>query len=204
MQVCEKSFVLRLQSGSEHEVTDSFTSLCCRGFPLHLICGAQFFVRRPNTSFCFEHAMATTVDSVVDQEGILDRGGKPSRLLAVRVLMFRDQIILHRCRHKSATLLRKKEWMTRADMNCCVVPSSCVSVQLRQNCCAHICAWLKRKSEQAIVVFPRCLVQKRIVCFVLVHVGLACCLFIFMSIHLILQYENPEGILLNTIHKPEE
>ena len=40
MQVCEE--VLRLQSDSEHELTDPFTSLCCLGFPLHLFCGALF------------------------------------------------------------------------------------------------------------------------------------------------------------------
>ena len=50
-----------------------------------------------------EHATAISVDAVVDQEGSLDREGKPSRLLDVRVLLFRDQIIHHRCRPKSAT-----------------------------------------------------------------------------------------------------
>ena len=39
-----ESFVLRLQSDSEHELTDLVTSLCCLGFPLHLFCGAQFFL----------------------------------------------------------------------------------------------------------------------------------------------------------------
>ena len=50
-----------------------------------------------------EHAIARTVDRVVDQEGILDREGKPFRLLDGRVLLCRDQIFLHRCRPKSAT-----------------------------------------------------------------------------------------------------
>ena len=34
--------MLRLQSDSEHELTDPFTSLCCLGFSLHLFRGAQF------------------------------------------------------------------------------------------------------------------------------------------------------------------
>ena len=41
-----ESFVLRLQSDSEHELTDPLTSLCCLGFPLDPICGAHFFVFR--------------------------------------------------------------------------------------------------------------------------------------------------------------
>ena len=36
------SFVLRLQSDSENELTDPFTSLSCLSFPLQLFCGAQF------------------------------------------------------------------------------------------------------------------------------------------------------------------
>ena len=55
-----------------------------------------------------EHAIAISVDSVVDQEGILDREGKPSRLLNVRVLLFGDQIILHRCRPRSATSVERE------------------------------------------------------------------------------------------------
>ena len=39
-------------------------------------------------------------------------------------------------------------------------------------------------SEQAIEVLPQCLVQKRIVWFVLAHThGLACCLFILLLVH---------------------
>ena len=142
--------MLRVQSDSEHELTDPFTSLCCFGLPLHLFCGALFLHgNQPRSSvgvlgwhrrtFCvlppvrevfegrwqcrqiflfvsfsffstpvgqsrvLEHAIAISVDSVVDQEGILDREGKPSRLLDVRVLLLGDQIILHRCRPRSAT-----------------------------------------------------------------------------------------------------
>ena len=46
------------------------------------------------------------------------------------------------------------------------------------------CMFMHGSSEQAIGVLPRCLVQKRIVCFVLAHIhGLVCCLFIFLLIH---------------------
>ena len=42
---------MNLQSDSEHELTDPFTSLCCLGFPLHLF--AVQFLHGPNTSFCW-------------------------------------------------------------------------------------------------------------------------------------------------------
>ena len=63
----------------------------------------SLFSKAVGRSRVFEHAIAISVDSVVDQEGILDREGKPSRLLNVRALLFRDQIILHSCQPISAT-----------------------------------------------------------------------------------------------------
>ena len=49
--------------------------------------------------------------------------------------------------------------------------------------------------EQAIGVLPMCLVQKRVVCFVLAHIhGLACCLFILL-------YQNPEKGIIE--HDPQ-
>ena len=46
-RVWESFFVFRPQSGSEHELTDPLTSLCCLAPVLRCM-----FVWRPNTSFC--------------------------------------------------------------------------------------------------------------------------------------------------------
>ena len=53
MPLCEKGFEVHLPSDSEHELTDPYTSLCCLGFPLHLLLRCTVCVRRPNTSFCW-------------------------------------------------------------------------------------------------------------------------------------------------------
>ena len=59
------------------------------------------------------------------------------------------------------------------------------------------CMFIHGSSEQAIGVSPQCLVQKRIVCFVLAHIhGLACCFFICLLEHYDPAVSNPEWLLL--------
>ena len=55
-----------------------------------LLCLFPCFPKPLDSQEFLEHAIAISVGSVAAQEGILDREGKPSRLLDVRVLLFRD------------------------------------------------------------------------------------------------------------------